>query len=931
MKILRIEGENIASLKGNFQVDLAHGSLASAGVYAISGPTGSGKSTLLDTMCLALYGRTPRIGGRASSEIQIGEFSATEARSLLTRGQNHGFAQVTFESAQGCFMARWSVEKPKRTLKDGKSAKEASKTLFRRLTNNEWEAVDLRRREISEFVGLDYEQFTKTVLLAQGEFRKFLDSTGNDRSVLLEKLTNTSLYATLGALAFHKAKDAQVQLENLSTRQKDYPVLEDGVRSQMETDWQSCRQNLNRTRDQRVAAQKARDWFAYNDKLLLDLQQQEAQFSQAAQSLANHANLEADLADYDRSIPLREATDAWRTYKKSLEQEIQKHLEERTKHAQHKSQLDAATLEKDAFQGTQSEFETWQSATQQKLEQVSQAEKDLHKAIQTLQGLRGKRKQALQEFSGLKKLYRKQVASIAETEMSRLASMAWMDFPLEAVQSELQWNIARRDSVQLLIKHRTTLETTHAQTDASSPERTHWIEELRNNLVSGSPCPVCGGLEHPATLHDPASELELIEASILSSQERIAQYNDQKKQRDHLDSILPGKRELVASLRQQCHASIGRMADLRLQIHVARIQKFESSQFIASVLGAQTPEALRRDLEKRSTDRKAMEKTIQARYVDTSSKEAASRTLLQNLQSSCAEKEQQTQTAIAKANSLRESLGLEVERAQMLLRLTPDWASDTRSTLDTLRTSLARLRGSLENQKKQIEDHQNQKPAEPLSHYLHVLEQLVPQINDLDEKNARLHHALENDSENRKKLGNLLQEITLASTEVSRWRRMNDLIGGKNGDLFRRFAQGITLHRLVSLANRHLARLHNRYRLKAWDNLELVIEDLDMGLETRSTRSLSGGEGFLVSMALALGLSDMASRQVRIGSLFIDEGFGTLDSNTLQTVIAVLGELREQGRMVGIISHVDGLARQLGASIQITPNGDGTSRLTTSP
>jgi exonuclease SbcC len=160
-----------------------------------------------------------------------------------------------------------------------------------------------------------------------------------------------------------------------------------------------------------------------------------------------------------------------------------------------------------------------------------------------------------------------------------------------------------------------------------------------------------------------------------------------------------------------------------------------------------------------------------------------------------------------------------------------------------------------------------------------------------------------------------------------RWNRLDGLIGQSNGDLFRRFAQNITLRQLVVSANKHLQRLHKRYQLKPWNNMELVILDLDMGGEMRSTRSLSGGEGFLISMALALGLSDMASKDTRIGSLFIDEGFGTLDSETLQSVVSVLEELRLQGRMVGIISHVNGLAKQFGAVVQVKAIGDGRSQV----
>ncbi len=109
--------------------------------------------------------------------------------------------------------------------------------------------------------------------------------------------------------------------------------------------------------------------------------------------------------------------------------------------------------------------------------------------------------------------------------------------------------------------------------------------------------------------------------------------------------------------------------------------------------------------------------------------------------------------------------------------------------------------------------------------------------------------------------------------------------------------------------------------------MDLMVVDRDMGDEVRSVHSLSGGETFLVSLALALGLSSLSTRKTRIESLFIDEGFGALDQKTLDVALAVLGTLRKGGRRVGVISHVPGLADQIGVRVAVTPTGGGRSRV----
>lgn len=162
------------------------------------------------------------------------------------------------------------------------------------------------------------------------------------------------------------------------------------------------------------------------------------------------------------------------------------------------------------------------------------------------------------------------------------------------------------------------------------------------------------------------------------------------------------------------------------------------------------------------------------------------------------------------------------------------------------------------------------------------------------------------------------------------WQKLNSLIGSADGARYRRFAQGLTLEQLVLLANRQLQQLHSRYQLarKADAELELVVVDSWQADSTRDTKTLSGGESFLVSLALALALSDLVSHKTRLESLFLDEGFGTLDPDTLESALAALDQLQASGRMIGIISHVEALKERIPTQIRVHKQaGSGWSRL----
>ena len=219
------------------------------------------------------------------------------------------------------------------------------------------------------------------------------------------------------------------------------------------------------------------------------------------------------------------------------------------------------------------------------------------------------------------------------------------------------------------------------------------------------------------------------------------------------------------------------------------------------------------------------------------------------------------------------------------------------------------------------------KTSQNLEALLQEIASLEETISKLDQDLGRINEKLSADKKYRVQHVSLAQQIELQQKDCERWNRLSELIGSDNGKKFSRFAQGLTLARLTELANRHLLKLSDRYRIikSAEKDLELMIIDGYQADVVRPMSTLSGGESFLVSLALALGLSDLASRKVQINSLFIDEGFGTLDAETLDTAISALENLQANGKTIGIISHVEALKERIGTQIQLSKQPGGSS------
>ena len=204
----------------------------------------------------------------------------------------------------------------------------------------------------------------------------------------------------------------------------------------------------------------------------------------------------------------------------------------------------------------------------------------------------------------------------------------------------------------------------------------------------------------------------------------------------------------------------------------------------------------------------------------------------------------------------------------------------------------------------------------------------------LDDAIVEIDVKLKMDDEKLKRKGALIKQLTEAEAGKARWTSLNNWLGGAGGEKFKRYAQGITLRQLLAAANPHLSAMtQGRYELM-WDPEETdaakllpSVVDKDQAGETRPVTNLSGGERFQVSLALALGLSEMSSNKLSVDSLFLDEGFGTLDSKTLEAALDTLCRIQQDGKLIGIISHVTEVGERIPTQIEVKKIGGGLSIL----
>jgi DNA repair protein SbcC/Rad50 len=274
-------------------------------------------------------------------------------------------------------------------------------------------------------------------------------------------------------------------------------------------------------------------------------------------------------------------------------------------------------------------------------------------------------------------------------------------------------------------------------------------------------------------------------------------------------------------------------------------------------------------------------------------------------------------------------VALPLEELKNLLALPSTWLDNERKFMEDIKTTILQTETVLNENKSALQKHNALRLSERAKETIAELH--LAAKKDLDEtirEEAEVNLRLRQDAENRTKVGAMLQQIEAKEKVMDNWAKLNLVIGSADGKKFRQIAQEYTLDVLLVYTNVQLEMLTHRYMLqRIAGSLGLQVIDKDMGNEVRSVNSISGGESFLVSLALALGLASLSSSKMQVESLFIDEGFGSLDPDTLNIAMDALERLHNQGRKVGVISHVQEMTERIPVQIRVGKVNGGKSEV----
>lgn len=1021
MKIIAIRGKNLASLEGEFEIDFGAEPLFSAGIFAITGSTGAGKSTLLDALCLALFDSTPRMNKAKENNVSVVDvqdkmIAQNDSRSILRRGTAEGYSEVDFVTLTGeMYRSRWMVRRSRGKVEG--SLQKVEMSLVNLTTGREEQGTktELLLR-ITELIGLSFEQFSRSVLLAQGDFATFLKARQSEKAEILEKLTGTEIYSRISASVYEKTKQAETAYKLLQERIKGIELLTEeqeqaliGEKEQLNACLaEEYKQEEGLTAQLKWLEEERQSWQAC-------LQAEEAQV--AIRKEIEEAKPRYELwARIERAQEVRDLFMEERNTRHQIAENNQQWLAWQEESKKNEAALSLTVSQLAASQEALKAFK--EALLQLEPQMVRAKELDIQLIENRKQQAEWQRevKAALQYKNKLTEAIAWQEEEIKQLQGKQQTVQAWFEkyatyAPLipaiELVTSLLtHWETAKAQQLfnsTLLEKLKQTADTEEQRLKALQQEAERLnqllpaeVVMLRAQLKEGAPCPVCGSLHHPQAMQTDVQSLQ--EEELNRMKERVTQENERLTITLHQRqleiarlaaliesyaqqaetslakvtayvSILPHWEELLAkgTLKQavqefgkQWNARQQEQTDLKedltrkqaqldsrkseilnaTQSYEEKCLKAEAQQAELAtheaerraLLGGEATEAVAlRHAARQQSLEKELETALARHHALTLEVESLKTRLLQTETMVTRLKE----TAARHSQRIVEWLEAQAEKMEYaeleaLLLKDRTWVNAEKQFLNALKERETAAQAVKEERRQKWEEHQTRpskpEPGETYERLVATLTECRAEKEIHSNRQVQIAFTLENHQKGKQRISAFEQELTEKTTVYENWSRLNELFGSQTGAKFKEIAQGYTLDVLLLYANKHLQDLAPRYELqRVPDTLALQIIDLDMMGEVRSVHSLSGGESFLVSLALALGLSSLSSNRMNVESLFIDEGFGSLDIDTLRVAMDALERLQMQGRKIGVISHVEEMTERIPTRIQVVKVSNGKS------
>lgn len=895
MKILRITFENLNSLRGKWQINLEDKAYTSDGIFAITGSTGAGKTTIFDAICLALYGCTPRLGNVTSGTNEI-----------MSRGKSTCCAHVTFSVGGKTYTAKWGQAKKKGELQTPEHKLEDTDNSIP-LTDKNTETL----REIIRLTGMDFKRFTRAMMLEQGHFDSFLTSKKNERAEILELITGTEIYSIISREVYARNKhessilhDKGIELEAVKTA--------GGVISREELDAETARKKseLAALESALKSAAEARNWRRDIHRIESDIDRNLEDIDTQQKRVAAFASKRAVLDRAERAASIegaysqlkseREARAKCAEDVRSIQQSI----------AQRESALAAIT---EQLPKLSAELEAQRHGLSDPPEvvvhRVESAVRDYLSAVQEKQDS----ERRLREANGKVAALRNKSNDIA---------LAGKRVRTALDEASLKYDQAMHEFMELSERRIAAI-----------------LDEERAKLKAGEPCPLCGSTEHPACTHEHRAGTGTGE----SSQELLARMDSVKLEslKKNLASIQQEHTELTDQW-NACAAAISAAMsqasmcadDLQAKIDRVSLRHSAVSEAIRPLrLGELngTDEVIRQtrawaartaQLEQLIQSAQTEKAKIEAALVAENSTLERSSNDLKDREASLAELEASFKSCLAEKNFADEN---DFASSLPNIKELPALRTEQQELVDRM-NMLQSLSADL-NQKLADKQAQNVTPKtleEAEAEYSEREAEVIAAKGDL----ASLEQKAVEMTSHQARIDELTAEYDAQKLVAQKWSALSKIVGSAKGDIYRVFAQQITLELVVNNANTYLKRMNGRYTLiPGKDDLSINVIDNEQAGAVRPTTNLSGGERFIVSLALALGLSQISGSKAMVDSLFLDEGFGSLDEDSLNTALEALAEIRSEGRIIGIISHVSALKERIAAQINVIPKSEGTSVL----
>ena len=914
MKIEKIIIENINSIE-KAEISFSEGILSQETLFLITGETGSGKTTILDAITLALYDTSPRYENTENKEkTENGQATMKSITNALRKGSTDGKAEVWFAIGSERYIATWQMHKTRggRYESTNRRKLEVLKGDERIVLETKIDAVN---QQITDLIGLTYDQFVRSVMLAQGQFSTFLTSDKSHQTAILEMLTGTEIYSKIAAMVGTKKNEAKGEYDNAAKLYKSLSesILPEEKLNELNTELAGNENALIETEGNIKAIETKIVNFDKLENLDRDI---DSYKSQLADYYASYEKiLEEKSALVRRRDALKKQIDE-QSGMKSLAEKMPLivSLMEKTEHSDFRENVDK--LEFSEISNALSEAESTQKNATNAYDECNAR---LEKAdLEGLQNQKVEHNNKLTELEARKTkcLRVKQILSDYNNKRQVIENKKVNLFNLKKYfnDCECAYNEAEK-----------TFKIKDEEFQKQKSMVDEHIKSLRSKLKDGEPCPLCGSTTHQ--YHDEGLVSSLFASIEKSYNEARLAFDKAKDEKNNTEQKIKLQNE---SIENEQKLSDNLLQNLKKECNDQPV--FEMERLDNGLKACESKISDEKASINSIEDKIQKAKTIQNELKELKNKKETAENNYNLLLKKLAYKwkklndeHTQVDTDIRKideiANGIKKIAGFE-----RIAEFGGKAATKNNIAKDEILVGFTRILTNLiekSNERAKLAENAAGGTKEEAKKDMEVLEGRKKALND---RIADIKGEIANNRQNAEKAAKAQSEMQEKAKVSTLWGELASAIGTTATDNFRDVAQAYTMRILLDQANYFLRKLSSRYELTCYTNsLAIMVMDKEMGGELRSASSLSGGETFLVSLALALGLASLNDENLNIDMLFIDEGFGTLDGESLEMAVQTLGNMQKFGRRVGIISHVDSLKERIPAQIVVTKRGKAAS------